>query len=79
MNSKYITQSELIKRWSKNLVDFYYPFCSELRDNPKNKRYANMRLYDMDKVRRIESTAAFREDYKKLLERRQKRKKVQRT
>lgn len=79
MNSRYITQSELIKRWSKNLVDSYYPFCSELRDNPKNKRYANMRLYDMNRVRRIESTAAFRDDYIRLLERRQKEKKAKRT
>lgn len=76
MNGQYLTKTELKKRWSKNLVDYYYPTCSELRDNPKNKRYANMRLYDMNRVRRIESTAAFREDYMRLLERRLKRKKA---
>ena len=67
MNSQYITKSDLAQRWSLSLIDKYFPICSQEKPNPRHKRGAPMQLYDVGKVRRIESKADFKEDMEKVL------------
>ena len=66
---EFYTKSELLKRWSKKLIDDYFPICSEERDNPQYRCASPMQLYDIAKVRYIESTDAFKADYAKVLKR----------
>ena len=70
---QYLTKTQLIKRWSKDLVDFYFPIPTEIKQNPINSRYAEMQLYDVYKVMMIEHTDIFKEDMRKVLERRKQR------
>lgn len=70
MNSQYLTKTELAKRWSQNLVDFYFPNPTLEKANPRHKRGAPMQLYDIKKVKYIESLEVFREEWAKILERR---------
>lgn len=65
MNSQYITKTELAERWSNKLIEKYFPQCSLERPNPQYKRGSPMQLYDVGKVRHIESTEAFKTDYQK--------------
>ena len=67
MNSQYITKSDLAQRWSLSLIDKYFPICSQEKPNPQHKRGAPMQLYDVAKVRRIESKAEFKADMEKVL------------
>jgi hypothetical protein len=67
MNSQYITKSDLAQRWSLSLINKYFPICSQEKPNPQYKRGAPMQLYDVGKVRRIESKADFKEDMEKVL------------
>jgi hypothetical protein len=66
---EYYTKSELGKRWSKRLIEDYFPICSEEKVNPHYRCGSPMQLYDIEKVRRIESTDAFKADYAKVLKR----------
>ena len=70
---RYLTRTQLIKRWSKTLVDLYFPIPSDIRVNPKNKKYALMQLYDVNRIFEIEHLEVFKEELRKLLERRRKR------
>lgn len=74
---RFLTRTQLIKRWSKTLVDFYFPIPSDIRVNPINKKYALMQLYDVDRVIEIEHLDVFKEELRKLLERRRKRQAAQ--
>ncbi len=74
---RYLTRTQLIKRWSKTLVDLYFPIPSDIRVNPKNKKYALMQLYDVNRVIEIEHLEVFKEELRKLLERRRKRQAAQ--
>ena len=66
---KYITKTELCDRWSLSLIDKYYPQCSEERTNPHYASSSPMQLYDVAKVLYIESLQSFKDDYKKVLKR----------
>ena len=68
MNSQYLTRTELIRRWNRELVDSYFPQCSKVLPNPRSKRYPNMQLYDIYKVRRIEAMPYFAEKLLKVIE-----------
>ena len=68
-----LTKTQLSKRWSRDLVDFYFPIPSEIKVNPINSRYAEMRLYDVYRVMEIEHLETFKKDWRKVLERRYKR------
>lgn len=70
---RYLTKTQLSKRWSRDLVDFYFPIPSEIKVNPINSRYAEMRLYDVYRVMEIEHLETFKKDWRKVLERRYKR------
>lgn len=69
----YLTKTQLTKRWSRDLVDFYFPTPSEIRVNPINSRYAEMQLYDVYRIMEIEHLETFKKDWRKVLERRYKR------
>lgn len=69
MSGQYLTKTELCKRWSQSLIDKYFPICSEEKPNPQYKCGSPMQLYDIAKVRYIESKDAFKEDLKKVLKR----------
>ena len=64
MNSQYLTKTELAKRWSQNLIDFYFPEPTLEKPNPRHKRGAPMQLYDINMVKRIEATNTFKNDFK---------------
>ena len=68
MNNQYLTRTELIRRWNRELVDSYFPQCSKVLPNPRSKRYPNMQLYDIYKVRRIEAIPYFAEKLLKVIE-----------
>jgi len=68
MNNQYLTRTELIRRWNRELVDSYFPQCSKVLPNPRSKRYPNMQLYDIYKVRRIEAMPYFAEKLLKVIE-----------
>ena len=70
---QYLTKTELTKRWSRDLVEGYFPFPSEMRDNPRHPRGAPMQLYDISKIRFIESLEPFKKEWRIVLERRRKR------
>ena len=70
---QYLTKSQLTKRWSRDLVDFYFPIPSETKQNPINKRYAEMQLYDVYEIMQIEHMETFKKEWRKVLERRYKR------
>lgn len=70
---QYLTKTQLIRRWSKDLVDFYFPIPSDIKLNPINSRYAEMQLYDINRIRYIESLELFKEEWGKVLERRKQR------
>ena len=72
MNNQYLTKTELIQRWNRELVETYFPYCSKVMTNPKNKRYPLMQLYDINRVRRIEATERFKGDILKVIERKLK-------
>ena len=61
---KYFTKSELAKRWSLKLIEKYFPLCSQRKPSPYYKSGSPMQLYDVNKVAKIESTEAFKADYK---------------
>ncbi len=73
MNSQYLTKTELTKRWSKALIESFFPNPTETRANPKHKRGAPMQRYDMRRVKYIESLEVFKELWLEVLERRIKR------
>ena len=54
-------------------MDLYFPIPSDIRVNPKNKKYALMQLYDVNRIIEIEHLEVFKEELRKLLERRRKR------
>ena len=68
MNNQYLTKTELVQRWNRELVDSYFPFCSKEMPNPKNSRYPMMQLYDINRVRRIESMPFFADKLLKVIE-----------
>lgn len=69
MDKQYITKTDLATRWSNSLIEKYYPQCSDERINPHYKYGSPMQLYDIGKVRYIESRDDFKADYKKVLKR----------
>ena len=73
MNSQYLTKTELTKRWSKALVEGFFPNPTDIRANPKHKRGAPMQLYDIRRVKFIESLEVFKELWLEVLEHRIKR------
>jgi len=73
MNNQYLTRTELIRRWNRELVDSYFPQCSKVLPNPRNKRYPKMQLYDIYTVRRIEAMPFFAEKLLKVIEHKIKR------
>ena len=70
---QYLTKTQLTKRWSRDLVDFYFPIPSDIKVNPKNSRYAEMQLCDVYRIMEIEHLETFKKDWRKVLERRYKR------
>ena len=70
--NKYITKTELEKRWSKSLVckDFPIPTCT--KQNPYGGN--DVCLYDMDEILRIESLPEFIADLRRINEQRTKQK-----
>ena len=73
MNSQYFTKTELTKRWTKALIERFFPYPTEIRANPRHKRGAPMQLYDIRRVKFIESLEVFKELWLEVLERRIKR------
>lgn len=69
MEKQYLTKTELAMRWSNSLIEKYYPQCSDERINPHYRYGSPMQLYDLGKVRYIESRNDFKADYKKVLKR----------
>ena len=67
--SQYLTKTELAKRWSNGLIEKHFPFCSLEKPNPKYIGGSPMQLYDLGRVRYIESTYAFKADCQKVLKR----------
>ena len=68
MNNQYLTKTELAKRWSQKLIDFYFDKPTLEKPNPQYKCGAPMQLYDINMVRRIEATKTFKADYEKVYE-----------
>lgn len=66
---KFITKSELTKRWSPKLIKDYFPECSQEKTNPYYKSGSPIQLYDVNEVALIESTDAFKADYQKVMKR----------
>ena len=73
MDKQYLSKAELTKRWSASLVQKYYPVCAKLEENPVCKRFKPMQLYDINRIRYIESLELFKEEWGKVLERRKLR------
>lgn len=73
MNGQYLTKTQLIKRWSGSLVEHFFPRCTKEMKNPRHKRGAPMQLYDINKVRYIESLESFKIEMYKLTKRRLER------
>ena len=69
MDKQYITKTDLDTRWSNSLIEKYYPQCSEERINPHYRYGSPMQLYDVGKIRYIESRDDFKADYEKVLKR----------
>ena len=69
MNNQYLTKTELTRRWSQNLIDFYFSVPTMEKPNPRHKRGAPMQLYDIGRIRYIESTQAFQDDYEQVYKR----------
>ena len=69
MNTDYFNKTELSKRWSLKLIEKYYPMCSKVKVNPHYKCAPPMQLYDISKVKMIESTDDFKADYEKTAKR----------
>ena len=69
MNTDFCTKSELSKRWSLALIEKYFPKCSKEKVNPYYKCAPPMQLYDINKVKMIESTDDFKADYEKTAKR----------
>ena len=69
MDKQYLTKTDLATRWSNSLIEKYYPQCSDERINPHNRYGSPTQLYDIRKVRYIESKDDFKADYKKVLKR----------
>lgn len=67
--SQYLTKTELAERWSNSLIEKHCPQCSLEKPNPQYKRGSPMQLYEVGKIRYIESTDAFKADYQKVLKR----------
>ena len=57
------TKTELVQRWSKRLVEQFFPQCTETQPNPYYDSGTPMKLYDGHKVREIERTDTFREEW----------------
>ena len=71
MNNNFYTKSELSKRWSLTLIEKYFPKCSKVKVNPHYKCASPMQLYDISKVKMIESTDDFKADYEKTAKRKE--------
>ncbi len=69
----YLTKTQLIKRWSSSLVEFFFPYPTRTEKNPRHKKGAPMCLYDFNEVKRIESMSFFREQWLKVIEKRLER------
>lgn len=69
MNKQYYTKTELTRRWTKRLVDKFFPQCSEEVPNPRNKK-TPIKLYDVNKVNLIETLDSFKPKWEKLQQRR---------
>ena len=69
MSKDFYNKSELSKRWSLTLIEKYFPKCSKEKENPYYKCAPPMQLYDVSKVRKIESTDEFKADYEKTAKR----------
>ncbi len=64
---QYLTKTKLAERWSNSLIKKYFPQCSLERPNPQYKCGSQMQLYEVGKVRYIESTDAFKADFQKVI------------
>lgn len=69
MEKTYLTKTELAAKWSPGLIEKYFPQCSEERANPRCKQGSPMQLYDVGKIRHIESKDDFKADWRKVLKR----------
>ena len=69
MNNQYLTKSELADRWSWSLVERFYPICDRTMPNLQNKRNAPIQLYNIHRIRLIESSNVFRRELDKSLRR----------
>ena len=69
MDKQYLTKTDLATRWSNSLIEKYYPQCSDERINPHYRYGSPMQLYDVGKIRYIESRDDFKADYEKVLRR----------
>lgn len=65
----YIDKSKLSKRWSPKLIEQFFPLCTKEMVNPHYRHATPMQLYDMNKVRSIESRNTFKAEYVKALKR----------
>ena len=63
---QYLTKTQLTKRWSRDLVEGYFPFPSEMRDNPRHPRGAPMQLYDINQIKKIERRKTFKAEFDKV-------------
>ncbi len=68
----YLTKTELAKRWSWGLIDRFCPECDKEVKNPHHKNAKPIQLYNMHRIRLIESTHVFRIEWDKM----KKRKKI---
>ena len=73
MAKEYLTKTELCNRWSRSLVELYFPYCSKELPNPRHKRGAPMQLYNIRDIRTIETKDEFREEWMKVQKKRLKR------
>ena len=73
MNGQFLTKTQLTKRWSSYLVERFFPCCTKEMKNPRHKRGAPMQLYDINKVRYIESLDSFKVEMDELTKKRIKR------
>jgi hypothetical protein len=62
MDIDYVTKTELIQErgWTRTLIERFLPRPDATRENPHHPRGACMKLYDMNRVERVEELTSFR-------------------
>lgn len=68
----YLCQADVIKRrnWNLRRVKQFLCYPDSFAPNPKSRKFREMLLYDLERIRRIEASPEFQADLRKCLSRR---------